>query len=392
MRGSLLHTWMRARNARIFRHWRAASILLLWLSLLPLLAACDQNMPPSSSHPSTGTGPQKTAALSVYVGVTDNSFEALDAATGIRRWKVATPAMVKSQPSAVFGGLVVTTDFAGTITAWNTRTGAQVWRVRTGGAILGSPVFGGPSLIYAGATDGHLYAIKSATGTGGGWQTITAGAIETTPVLDPVDHRVFVASDEGGGGIIGFDEATGARLGIFSPGTNSVFAASPVFTASTGLLYMGFLDGTVSGLHASGFGGPVWQRKLDGPVTTLSVDGGLLYVGTENGHLVALNASSGANVWQFATGSAVHSPPRLDRGQLYVGTDDTGFFALNAASGKQLWHVGQTGDRCDTSADVALSLVIFGCNHQLEAVNTMTGAVVWSVSGAGSIASPRVGP
>jgi outer membrane protein assembly factor BamB len=52
----------------------------------------------------------------------------------------------------------------------------------------------------------------------------------------------------------------------------------------------------------------------------------------------ALNAKTGAKLWSYSTGSAVHgSSAAVANGVVYVGSDDGNVYALNAKTGAKLW-------------------------------------------------------
>lgn len=58
-------------------------------------------------------------------------------------------------------------------------------------------------------------------------------------------------------------------------------------------------------------GRTVWSWRHPHPVvsSTLSTAGGLLFAGTSTGEFVALDARDGELLWQFDTGSGIHSSP-----------------------------------------------------------------------------------
>lgn len=61
----------------------------------------------------------------------------------------------------------------------------------------------------------------------------------------------------------------------------------------------------------------------------------------------ALNATTGAELWSYATGNQVYSSPAVANGVVYIGSDDGNLYALNAATGVKLWSYatgGSVGD------------------------------------------------
>ena len=66
---------------------------------------------------------------------------------------------------------------------------------------------------------------------------------------------------------------------------------------------------------------------------------GVVYVGSNDNNVYALNASTGAEQWTYATGGylAVVSSPAVANGVVYIGDGDGYVFALNASTGAMLW-------------------------------------------------------
>jgi outer membrane protein assembly factor BamB len=63
----------------------------------------------------------------------------------------------------------------------------------------------------------------------------------------------------------------------------------------------------------------------------------VVYLGSGDGNVYALNASTGAKLWSYTTGSSVTSSPAVANGVVYVGSDDYNVYALNAKTGAKLW-------------------------------------------------------
>ena len=47
---------------------------------------------------------------------------------------------------------------------------------------------------------------------------------------------------------------------------------------------------------------------------------GVVYVGSWNGNVYALNAGTGALLWEYTTGSNVYSSPAVANGVVYIGS------------------------------------------------------------------------
>ena len=55
-----------------------------------------------------------------------------------------------------------------------------------------------------------------------------------------------------------------------------------------------------------------------------------VYVGSSDYNVYALNASTGAKLWSYATGNGVDSSPAVVNGVVYVGSEDGNLYALDA--------------------------------------------------------------
>ena len=53
---------------------------------------------------------------------------------------------------------------------------------------------------------------------------------------------------------------------------------------------------------------------------------GIVYVGSDDGNVYALNAGTGAKVWNYTTCAAVLSSPTVANRTVYVGGDDGNVF------------------------------------------------------------------
>ena len=57
--------------------------------------------------------------------------------------------------------------------------------------------------------------------------------------------------------------------------------------------------------------------------------------------MYALNASTGAKLWSYATAFYVESAPAVANGVVYIGSDK--LYALNASTGALLWSYAAGG-------------------------------------------------
>ncbi len=137
-----------------------------------------------------------------------------------------------------------------------------------------------------------------------------------------------------------------------------------------------------------------------------TVDNGVLYVGCEDivytgvpygqglqyfyaGNLYAINAASGAKIWNYSIPVGGSSPAVAD-GIVYVGSFDGNVYAFNATNGVKLWNY-PTGDVVSSSPAVADGLVYIGLSDgNLCALNSTAGDEVWKFQSSGGVGSPVV--
>jgi len=104
----------------------------------------------------------------VYVGSFDSSLYALDPTTGAPKWKFGTNDHIYSSPALGEDGSIYIASTDGSVYKLSP-AGKLLWAYDTGEAIRSSPVLGpGPrghgEILYAGSSDGVLYALDAATG------------------------------------------------------------------------------------------------------------------------------------------------------------------------------------------------------------------------------------
>jgi outer membrane protein assembly factor BamB len=145
-----------------------------------------------------------------------------------------------------------------------------------------------------------------------------------------------------------------------------------------GYVYVGASDGNVYALNAS-TGAFVWNYTTGGVVfSSPAVVGGVVYVGSEDNYVYALNAMTGALVWKYATHDVVDSSPAVVNGAVYVGSEDGNVYCLDASTGVKVWNY-TTGGAVDSSPAVVGGVVYIGSDDEnVYALNAGTGALIWN--------------
>lgn len=85
---------------------------------------------------------------------------------------------------------------------------------------------------------------------------------------------------------------------------------------------------------------PSWSVTTSGGRGTQAVilDGILVIAGINTGRITALNAQTGATVWETSLPGRIDTAPSLAKGKVFVGCHDGYVYALNLYTGNQVWR------------------------------------------------------
>ncbi len=109
-----------------------------------------------------------------------------------------------------------------------------------------------------------------------------------------------------------------------------------------------------------------------------AVVNGVAYFGSYDRNFYALNASSGAVLWQYQTGGEINSSPAVANGVVYFASNDAKLYALDAKTGALLWTFTRGNDVYFTYPTVSNRTVYVGANdNKIYALNAKTGALLW---------------
>lgn len=301
--------------------------------------------------------------------------------------------------AAVRDGQVFFGSTDGRVYALDIAHGDLVWSHATGG-----PIYGGVSLcgadVCALSDDGYLYRLNAADGTER-WRfdTHRDSVIErhapamAAPGGTRWDFRTSVPTEAEGivyagssdGRLYAIDAATGAEQWHYA--TGDVVRSTPV-VAGEAVLF-GSFDGRVTALDKT-TGALRWEHVTDKPInSTAAVHDGVAYVGSRDTNLYALRVDDGAVVWAktYDGGSWVESSGTLYDDTLYIGSSDwDSALAIDPADGSTIWQTrimdGGVYSRPAVTDD-AYYTGVFGFAPQyqpdgaLVRLDRTTGEVVW---------------
>lgn len=301
----------------------------------------------------------------VYAGTRDENGEgnsavhAVSQATGQELWSYPVPSSVHGS-IAVSDGLVYVPTLRGTLFAVDAKTGQLKWKNDPGPApegnnqrtygYYGVTVADGKVLFpyqtrFGEASAGIVLALDAKTGQRI-WASPMAGNTMSDGTPAVADGRVYVGNQDGSI-VIAYDLATGKKLWT---GTDTLGGwQDGVPSAGDGKVYIGSNNGIVARDGATG--AVLWSYTSSHPSLVSSgatpsaatLQGNTVYMSFPSGAVTALNATTGAVIWdQLLPGSQYRggsfTSPALSGKTLFVGANSGGFYALDADTGQPLWQ------------------------------------------------------
>ncbi len=289
------------------------------------------------------------------------------------KWKIATPIPYKIVGSPVIAnGVLYIGTVEGTVSAYNITTGAVIWTFYAKGPIYGSPTISG-GIAYFGSVNypsedligNFAYALNIIDGSiiwenylpyGASWGS---PAVANGQVYFESAHKEPSTYGTGSGGAYAFNALTGQTVWKFTelygiwgsgisldPSNTNLYMDSGNPCTSNGVAGDG-CSGTVLDVNPA-TGALIWSFQVpdvsgddDIPTQPLYANGNLYVIG-KSGIFYCLNATNGAIIWQYNTGSSGdfggYSSPALYNGILYFGNGDNYVYALNASNGTLVWR------------------------------------------------------
>jgi outer membrane protein assembly factor BamB len=341
-------------------------------------------------------------------------------ATPTLLWKYTTSAMeeVYGASPVVVNGVVYTSEENNYVYALNATDGTQLWDYFTGEWPSSPAVANG--VVYVN-TDFSINALNATDGTqiwsnepqydvpvGFSSPTVADGVVYagTTNSLDKSEGNVYAMN------------ATNGKTLWSTPSLAAGFATVPSSpTVANGVVYIGD-EGAfgwsippntpitqicygVYALNATS-GAQLWNYNIGyssgaSPV----VVGGVVYYVPEEDKLFALNATSGAEIWNYSAPMGnrsqgnlynvnVDSSPAVVDGIVYLGSDEGNLYAFNAASGAILWNY-TIGNGTLSTPTVADGVMYIGSSDgNIYALNATNGIKLWSHTTSGAVFSPAI--
>lgn len=273
----------------------------------------------------------------------------------------------------------------------------QQWVTNVAGSVFSSPAIV-DGRAYVGGLDGRLHALDAATGQRL-WakpdSALTGDWTFTSPAV--ADGVVYLGINRPAAEVWAFDAVTGAtrwRTGASVSNING----SP--TVADGRVYVATTEDQVLALDAA-TGARIWDAKPNGGrgsgfYSSPTVADGKVFAASLNHRVYALDAATGAVLWSFQTSGHNSSTPAVSGGTVYFGSRDGNVYAVDAQTGVQRWKVRYATNivaSFQSSPAIAGGTVYIGTNNdrRVLALDAATGAQRWSVRTGGVVmSSPSV--
>jgi outer membrane protein assembly factor BamB len=230
-------------------------------------------------------------------------------------------------------------------------------------------------LIYIGADDGKLYALRADTGKDA-WRFDTRSTISASPTV--ADGVVYFGS--GDGRIWALDAKTGNPLTAWKNGFKVLDDISGAAAVVNGMVYAVSLDQV---LHAIGAATARerWSYRLQGSVLHMApiVSGDFLFI-ANGSNVTSLYARNGLMRWQRNLGTDVSCNPAVDDDSLYVADIDNNVRALDLRFGRDRWKTPAKLPFDIVAPPTVVGNVVFVATTLggVYALDKDTGAIKWS--------------
>jgi outer membrane protein assembly factor BamB len=233
-------------------------------------------------------------------------------------------------PLASGGGFVLAGSTRGILYALDAKTGIEKWRYETGGVIIGSPNFvEGTNVVVVDQSEGALYCLELASGKLL-WKTEGVERCDGSPGIG--NGRIVFGSCMAALHV--YSAADGMHLKDIEMGGDAQVAGGVAMDAN--LAFAGARDGSL--ICADGEAGDIVWSSVESEDQTFStpvVTNHKVVYSSDDGFVYAVGRAEGNLVWKFDTGGLPTSPV-VAADKVAVAADGA-LYLLNLADGRKLW-------------------------------------------------------
>ncbi|WP_295902829.1 PQQ-binding-like beta-propeller repeat protein [uncultured Bdellovibrio sp.] len=301
---------------------------------------------------------------------------------GFRKINRMTPLLVND--------LVIQGNGLDGIVAYEKESGRQKWRLAIPNGVEPSAT-SIRDRLFVGASDGNFYSVESSSGQIQ-WSFPTKAENLSAPLLEEgvvyflAGNNVFYA----------LDAATGRQLWLYSRQDTSQFSIRGGSQAAfyNGTLYVGFSDGSLVALNAK-TGAVVWELQLNRNKrfrdidATPVIDGNQIYIAGYDDKLYCVSLDKGEVIWRIDGGG--YSAVTMVGDKIIYPTTNGEVWALKKANGDKVWSY-KLKEGIATQVKAYKGSLVFGESQgKLKFLDPNSGAELGAMEpGRGILSTPQV--
>ncbi|MNS59041.1 Outer membrane protein assembly factor BamB precursor [compost metagenome] len=245
--------------------------------------------------------------------------------------------------------------------------------------------------VFFGASDGLFYSIAASSG-----QVEWTFPTKTENLSEPLLDEGVVYFQTGNNVFYALDAATGRQIWLYSRQDTSQFSirggSRPALR--NGTLYVGFSDGSLVALNAKS-GAVVWELQLNRNKrfrdidATPVVDGDNIYIAGYDDKLYCVSADKGEVLWRVDGGG--YSAVTVVGDRILYPTTSGEVLALKKSNGEKLWSF-PVKDGIPTQVKILKGIAVFGESQgRLQFVDINTGKLLGGMEpGRGILSAPQI--
>ena len=226
------------------------------------------------------------------------------------------------------------------------------------------------------------------------WRLEGTKRLRVAPVV--AYGRVFSVSEHGE--ILALDVESGTV--VWERDLGRCVEASPAVSGQ--IVYVSLMDPAPCRHHArraAGFvvaldastGDELWRFEAGIVESAPLVAGGRVFVGSWDGNVYALDAGTGQEIWSSSTLERIRGGVAVRQGSVYVGSFDESLYAYSARDGELLWVANAVGNFFSTPVAVRGQVIAGTTGNSVFSFDAETGEERWEVPTGGVVyGSPAV--